>query len=230
LLLASGVAVASVAAQAPSGSSATVTSPDGVNLRGTPSTTGTLVEVLPFGTTVSITGSASPDGWYPVTHASHSGWLSGQFLASGSLDPSAARTAVALSTAAPALAAASATPTAASVAGGSSTAAARSASAGSSVQMTVSYYGIDDTTVPGTMMACGSPFNPFDAHSASSNDFSCGTRLLVTSPDGRQVEVVVADHGHYASQWMDLSYAAFAQIADHHQGVIKATVKVISPP
>jgi rare lipoprotein A (RlpA)-like double-psi beta-barrel protein/SH3 domain-containing protein len=231
LLCLSGAAVASVAAQSPaaSGSIATVISTDGLNLRASSSTSGPIVEVIPFAATVTITGASTPDGWYPVSHGSNSGWLAGEFLASGSLDPIAARTAVALSPSTLRTAAASATPSAATL----SAAAGRSSTpvtGGSGLQMTVSYYGIDDGTVPGTMMACGAPFNPFDAHAASSNDFSCGTRLLVTAPDGRSVDVVVTDHGHYVSQWMDLSYAAFAQIADHKQGVIKASVKVLSQP
>jgi rare lipoprotein A (peptidoglycan hydrolase) len=97
---------------------------------------------------------------------------------------------------------------------------------GQSYVETASYYGVDDGNVPGTMMACGAPFDPFNPHAASTNDFSCGTKLLVSGPDGRQVEVSVTDHGAYRTHWIDLTYAAFALIADHKQGVVQVSVKV----
>ena len=73
-------------------------------------------------------------------------------------------------------------------------------------------------------MACGAPFNPMDAGAAATNDWPCGTRLHVTGPDGRSIDVTVTDHGQYPSHWIDLTYAAFGKLADHKIGTMQVTV------
>jgi uncharacterized protein YraI len=233
LVLVTGIAVASVAAQSSTtGTTATVISPEGLNLRSSPNTTATLVQLIPFDGTVTITGPATSDYWYPVVYGGISGWVSGQYLANGVIDPVNARTAVAL---VPPSVRAASTPTvgAAPGTGTTSTLAAvpqinnPGGTTGQTYQETVSYYGIDDRTVIGAMMACGQPFDPYNQHGGATNDFPCGTHLLVTAPDGRQVDVVVMDHGGYTQHWMDLTYAAFGLIADHKQGAIQATLKVL---
>jgi murein DD-endopeptidase MepM/ murein hydrolase activator NlpD len=61
-------------------SSATVTSPDGVNLRSGPDTSFQILAVLPFGAVVTITGEAKPDNWLPVTYNGTSGFAKGDYL------------------------------------------------------------------------------------------------------------------------------------------------------
>ncbi len=235
LLVLSGGAAGTVGAQsaAPSGT-ATVISPDGLNLRAGPSITAAIVQVLPFDATLTLTGASTADGWYPATAATLSGWVDGAYIAAGALDPAAARSAAPLVGAPTVLAAAGPTPAAHSTSASAPpaiTAGALSPTAGTlkpgqTETMAASYYGVDDTTVPGTMTACGVPFDPFNIHDASTNDFSCGTKLLVSAPGGKQIEVVVTDHGSYVPHWVDLTYAAFDLIADHRQGVVQVTVQV----
>jgi hypothetical protein len=235
LLAIVSVAVKSATAQSSTGQIATVTSPEGLNLRATPTISGNVVLIVPFDAQLNITGAATSDYWYPVTYNGASGWASGEYLAAGTLSPIAARTAAALippsvraaSTpfsgapgGAPTLLNAAAVPQITNPGSGS----------GATYSETVSYYGIDDATITGSPMACGSPFDPYNQHGAATNDFNCGTWLLVSAPDGRQVEVQVMDHGGYTHHWMDLTYAAFGVIADRRQGAIQATVRVLSQP
>ncbi len=58
---------------------ATVTSPDGVNLRSGPGTSFSVLTVVPFNATVSVSG-ASGDGWYPVTYQGQAGFVLGEYL------------------------------------------------------------------------------------------------------------------------------------------------------
>ncbi len=58
---------------------ATVTSPDGVNLRAGPGTTYSVITVVPFNATVSVDGNAS-DNWYPVTYQGQTGFVLGEYL------------------------------------------------------------------------------------------------------------------------------------------------------
>lgn len=67
-------------AQAASDRSATVTSPDGVNLRAGPGTSHPILAVLPHGTIVTVTGEAVADNWIPVAHAGKSGFVKGEYV------------------------------------------------------------------------------------------------------------------------------------------------------
>jgi uncharacterized protein YraI len=238
LLATAPVAVKSATAQSTSGQVATVTSPEGLNLRSTPATSGTVVIIIPFDAQVSITGSATSDSWYPVAYNGSSGWASGQYLAAGALSAPAARTAVAL--VAPSIRTAASTPSTGTPSGAPALLNAAAAavpqitnpasSSGATYSETVSYYGIDDATVTGATMSCGQPFDPYFQHGAATNDFNCGTWLLITSPDGKQVEAQVMDHGGYTTHWIDLTYSTFGVIADRRSGSIQATVKVLTQP
>jgi uncharacterized protein YraI len=59
---------------------ATVASPDGLRLRADPSPRGAVVDVLPAGAPVSVTGPAVGD-WVPVQTGSGSGWVASAYLA-----------------------------------------------------------------------------------------------------------------------------------------------------
>src|SRR5581483_4656145 len=60
------------------GKQATVTATDGLNLRTGPSTSDSVILVMPHGATVSVVGYSA--GWYKVTYSGHTGWCSGLYL------------------------------------------------------------------------------------------------------------------------------------------------------
>lgn len=60
---------------------AMVTSPDGVNLRAGPGTAYPVLAVLPFGTTVTVTGAPTADNWVPVVYQELTGYILGDYLA-----------------------------------------------------------------------------------------------------------------------------------------------------
>jgi murein DD-endopeptidase MepM/ murein hydrolase activator NlpD len=63
-------------------STATVNSPDGVNLRTGPGTSYSVLTAIPFGATVTITGDAVDSDWLPVTYNGASGYVMGVYLTS----------------------------------------------------------------------------------------------------------------------------------------------------
>lgn len=58
---------------------ASVSSPEGLNLRSGPGTTYDVVAVMPNGAVVTISGAAS-DNWLPVTYTDKSGWADSAYL------------------------------------------------------------------------------------------------------------------------------------------------------
>jgi len=71
-------------------------------------------------------------------------------------------------------------------------------------------------------MADGSQFNPNDPTIAAANGWPLGSWLRVCLGD-RCIEVQVRDRGAF-SHALDLSYAAFSQLAPPSTGVITVTV------
>jgi len=249
-------------------SPATVISQDGVNLRYLASTTSPSLQVLPFGTVVTIEGLPTSDNWYPIEFGAMYGWTLGDYLTAGALDPTTAAAAAPLTgshVSGPTSSNASlhATPLLPPPAPSGQTPSLNSAPAGgpppppgqpaalnsgpsggpppppptpgggpgsgsptSAYQATATYYGVDDSAQPGQAMACGAAFDPSNAHAAATNDWPCGTKLHISYGAGKSVDVVVADHGAYPSHWIDLSYAGFAQLADHSLGEITVTVQL----
>jgi rare lipoprotein A len=84
-----------------------------------------------------------------------------------------------------------------------------------------SHYGVGDG-FHGRTAADGSRFN---AHGLSTahKGLPFGTKILVTNPsNGRSVRVRVSDRGPFVpGRGLDLSYGAFARIADPGQGVVR---------
>ena len=64
-----------------SATTATVSSSDGLNMRSGPATTYPVVAVIPGGTTVTITGTGTPDNWLPIQYQGQTGWADGTYLA-----------------------------------------------------------------------------------------------------------------------------------------------------
>lgn len=88
------------------GIAATVTSPDGLNLRSGPATTYDVLAVIPGGTRLQVVGRPTSDGWVSITHANKLGWVDSKFLTMGPA-PGASAAAVATSTPGPSAVAAS---------------------------------------------------------------------------------------------------------------------------
>jgi len=84
LIVALLVSAASVALVAPRGVAAagTATTLDALNLRSGPSVDDSVLDVVPGGATVTITGDAQ-NGYYPVAYNGEDGWVFGAFLDSG---------------------------------------------------------------------------------------------------------------------------------------------------
>ena len=104
LLLPAMFAVCALVLQAPprllaDPSFVTVTSTDGLNLRSAPNTQAGVEAVIPYGSVLNVTGSATLDGWYPVSFGSLSGWADGAYLTVGTVNPVSAQTAPALAAA-----------------------------------------------------------------------------------------------------------------------------------
>jgi rare lipoprotein A (peptidoglycan hydrolase) len=87
------------------------------------------------------------------------------------------------------------------------------------------WYGWVDGFGPEDTMADGSQFNPDDPTIAAANRWPLGTWLRVCRYD-RCIEVQVRDRGAFTHA-LDLSYAAFAQLAPPSVGVITATITVL---
>jgi rare lipoprotein A (peptidoglycan hydrolase) len=84
------------------------------------------------------------------------------------------------------------------------------------------WYGGADGYGPEDLMADGSLFDPNDPTIAAANGWPLGTRLRVCYLE-RCIEVQVRDRGAF-SHALDLSYAAFSQLASPSVGVITVTI------
>ncbi len=87
------------------------------------------------------------------------------------------------------------------------------------------WYGGADGYGPEDTMADGAYFNPNDPTIAAANAWPLGTWLRVCYLD-RCIEVQVRDRGAF-SHALDLSYAAFSQLAPPSAGVITVTISRI---
>lgn len=59
---------------------ATVTSPDGVNVRSGPGTTFPVLAIAPFGTALTVTGDAAAGNWLPVNYGGVAGYVLGEYV------------------------------------------------------------------------------------------------------------------------------------------------------
>lgn len=70
---------------------ATVIPADGLRLRAGPSTDERILDLIPGGTRIAITGQATADGWYPAVYRAQRGWVLGSHLAFDDATAAAAR-------------------------------------------------------------------------------------------------------------------------------------------
>ncbi len=100
------------------------------------------------------------------------------------------------------------------------------AAAGSGpVRATFTYY---HPSLEGEPMACGGRYRAEDPTIAAATSWPCGTRLRVCR-NANCVTVTVQDTGHLGPNWVDLSAAAFRQLAPLPESLITGTVEVVPP-
>jgi murein DD-endopeptidase MepM/ murein hydrolase activator NlpD len=102
---------------ADAGTTATVNSADGLNLRSGPGTGYDVVVTMPNGATATVTGAATADNWLPLSYGDKNGWADGAYLTLTQAATSSP------TTSSPALSAAAATPAPAATAAAASGAA-----------------------------------------------------------------------------------------------------------
>jgi hypothetical protein len=77
-------------------------------------------------------------------------------------------------------------------------------------------------------MACGGRYRAEDPTIAAATSWPCGTRLRVCR-NANCITVTVQDTGHLGPNWVDLSAAAFRQLAPISEALITGTVEVLPP-
>jgi len=99
--------------------------------------------------------------------------------------------------------------------------------ASNSVTGVATWYG---SNFQGYRMADGEVYNMYNAEFAASNIYPLGTRLRVTRlVTGKSIVVRVTDHGAFRyPNVVDLSYAAFSQLASPSTGVIGVRVEPVN--
>lgn len=70
---------------------ATVLPADGLRLRAGPGTDHPILDLIPGGTRIAITGQATADGWFPAVYRAQRGWVLGAYLAFDDLTVATAR-------------------------------------------------------------------------------------------------------------------------------------------
>ncbi|WP_216823965.1 septal ring lytic transglycosylase RlpA family protein [Streptomyces roseifaciens] len=91
-----------------------------------------------------------------------------------------------------------------------------------------SWYGAPEEMLDGWPTASGEPFDP-EAMTAASRDLPFGTRVRVTNAGtGDEVMVRINDRGpRDTSRCIDLSRAAFEEIADTDQGLVRVSLETL---
>jgi uncharacterized protein YraI len=179
---------------------ATVTAAAGVNLRSEPHTSAERLGGMTAGTVLTVSVHTTSDGWVMVAHEGQTGWVSAEELR---FDNGPAGTPSATPARSPAPAAAG----------------------GGPVRATFTYY---HHSLEGGAMACGGRYRAEDPTIAAATSWPCGTRLRVCR-NANCITVTVQDTGHLGPNWVDLSAAAFRQLAPISEALITGTVEVLPP-
>ncbi len=196
---------------------ATVTPPDGLNLRSDPTETASVLAVLTGGSPLTATGRATVDGWALVLVNEQTGWVKATFLAFDGQpavnSPSPDALAVPLAAATPAVVG--------SFGAGAGPVTTRMGAA----PVRLTYY---HANFEGSRMYCGGVYRATDTSIAATNSWPCGTMLRVCR-GAACVVVVVRDKGGMGPNWIDLSSSAFALLAPLPDSMVNGTVEVIAP-
>ena len=94
---------------------------------------------------------------------------------------------------------------------------------GASVPAVITYI---DLALEGGPMACGGRYQGEDPTIAAATAWPCGTKLRVCH-GAACVVVTVQDTGHMGANWVDLSAAAFRQLAPLAEVTVMGTVEVL---
>lgn len=189
---------------------AMVRSPDGLVLRGEPDTSGAKLTTMPNGATLTVSASATSDGWVLAAYGGMTGWAKAEFLQT---EPAPVVTTATMAgggsapAASPTIAAAPTAP----------------APPGVAVRATITFYHAD---LEGGPMACGGRYRAEDPTIAAATTWPCGTKLRVCR-NAACVVVTVQDSGRLGPNWVDLSTAAFRQIAPLSEMLVYGTVEVV---
>jgi uncharacterized protein YraI len=173
----------------------------GAALRQEPYKDAVQVTGIPAGAVLTVSSRTTSDGWVMVAHAGQTGWIAADEL---QLDQP---------------------PSTASPTGSSRPAAPVAVQGGGPVAATVTYY---HPSLEGGRMACGGQYRAEDATIAAATSWPCGTRLRVCR-NSNCVVVTVQDTGHLGPNWVDLSAAAFRQLAPLSEQLVVGTVEVLPP-
>jgi len=179
---------------------AIVRAADGVNLRDEPNTDATRLTTVPGGTSITVSARTTEDGWVLAAHGGQTGWIAAEHLRVESAPaPSPSPSRSPSASAAPA--------------------------GGTPTRVTLTYY---HASLEGGPMACGGRYRAEDPTIAAATSWPCGTRLRVCR-NGNCITVTVQDTGHLGSNWLDLSAAAFRQLAPLPDSLVTATAEVLPP-
>lgn len=192
---------------------ATVRTTDALGLRREPHPESDVIAALPSGAVISVSARASSDGWLLSAYAGATGWLpaEGVQIDGAPAAPTPPQSvAPAPAPAAPPAPTPSAPPTPSSAAR----------------RGTITYYA---PSLEGGGMACGGRYHAEDASIAAATSWPCGTRLRVCYGPAC-VTVTVQDTGHMGPNWVDLSSAAFRQLAPLADSMLTGTIEVVGGP
>lgn len=185
---------------------ATVTPPDGLNLRKAPTESAEVITVLRGGTAVTAMGQPTSDGWALVVSAEQSGWVNASYLAFDG---------------APAAPAAAAAPVASALA--ASPPVSLSSGPANGIPMKLSYYSQE---FEGGPLACGGTYHADDETIAETNRWPCGTVLRICRGSAC-IMAAVRDRGAMAANELDVSMKAFTRLCTLAEGQIPVTVDVV---
>lgn len=250
-VMALAVALLSTAGAQAAGA-ARVISPDGLNLRDAPSTTGNVLEVLPYNRVVAVGAGPIGGTWYEVSDGGTHGYVRGDFLDFGQApaaqpnqdalvapaDGEHLRTGPSTSSAAvTVLTAGTVVHITGAETGDGWYPVQSTAGAGwldgqylqpvppGSGPVRITWYGHE---FDGGVLACGGGvYSADDPTVASAVGWPCGTHLHVCA-NGNCVDVVVKDRGRMGLGAVDLSIAAFQKLAPLPAGTITGTLTVTS--
>jgi uncharacterized protein YraI len=182
---------------------ATVRMADGTGLLAEPDNAAVRLAVIAQSTAVTAGARTTSDGWVLVAHAGLTGWAVADHLVFEGASPPPPLVPATRATN-PRMPAPPIIP-------------------GTVVRGTITYYHAD---YEGGAMACGGRYRAEDPTIAAATSWPCGTRLKVCR-NGTCVTVTVQDTGNMGPNWVDLSAAAFRQLAPLADALVTGTIEVL---
>jgi uncharacterized protein YraI len=182
---------------------ATVRTSEGTSLQAEPHAAAVRLATVAQSAAVTVSARTTTDGWVLVAHAGLSGWVVVEHLVIEGAPPPAPLGST-LGTPAPLVS---------------------PVVPGTAVNATITYY---HPSLEGGGLACGGRYRAEDPTIAAATSWPCGTRLKVCR-SAACIVVTVQDSGHMGPNWVDLSSAAFRQLAPLADMLVTGTVEVLPP-